>query len=440
MQAGEKGAGWPAISRRAVMTGMAATAGMAGLAMAPGRVVAPQALAGQGDFAAVRVTLDSRFKTGETPGFVALVARGDAVHVHGAGVRDIESAAPMTRDTIFPVASIGKTLTAAAALALVEDGVLGLDEPVDRWLPELADRQVLRSLDGDLDDTVPVARPITLRDLLTMRMGLGFIFADPAHVPLAAKMVELELAPGPGPFRLFGHSADEFMARLGTLPLAHQPGERWLYHMGYDVAGVLIARASGMSLAEYQRKRLFDPLGMTDTGFHVPAEKAERIATTYMRAEGGFEVWNPASGGSFAEPPAFEAGGGGHVSTVDDFHAFGRMLLNGGHHEGRRVLSRESVAMMMTDQITPEQKAASPFMPGFWDSYGWGMGGGLVTAANGETLPQPRFGWWGGFGTTFFIDPHTDTVALLFMPRMMRSADDTAMSDAFLEEAFNSAP
>src|SRR5690606_12396130 len=143
------------------------------------------------------------------------VARGDSVHVHVAGVQDIATKAPMQRDTIFAVASIGKPITATAAMILVEEGVLGLDDPVDRWLPELSGRRVIRSFESDLDDTVPAHRPITLRDLLTMRMGLGAIFADPASSPLVRRMVELEVAPGP---RLFGHGPDEFMRRLGSLP------------------------------------------------------------------------------------------------------------------------------------------------------------------------------------------------------------------------------
>lgn len=205
-----------------------------------------------------------------------------------------------------------------------------------------------------------------------------------------------------------------------------------------DVAGVLIERASGMSLGEFQRQRIFEPLGMVDTGFSAPPEKAERLTTTYWRdpETGELEVWNGASGDSFAEPPPFEAGGGGQVSTVDDFLAFGRMLLGKGEYRGRRILSQASIEEMLTDQLTPEQKAASPFTPGFWDNHGWGLGIALVTAPD-EVSPVPgRFGWWGGFGTTFFVDPNTETVAILFTQRLMSSADDTALSDEFLELAF----
>lgn len=411
----------PGAPRRALGAGLAALA------------VAPRAAAETG-LARINAALDAAVAAGAVPGLVALVGRGETVHVHTAGVQSLETGLPMRRDTIFAVASIAKPLTAAAALLLVEDGVLGLDEPVDRFLPELANRRVVCSLESPLDDTVPAARPITLRDLLTMRLGLGAVFADPAHSPLLQRMAELEVAPGP---KLFAHGPDAYMRRLGSLPLMHQPGERWLYHTGLDIAGVLVARASGTSLGAFQRQRLFAPLGMSETAFFAPAGKAGRLATVYARdrESGRLAPWNPASGASFAEPPAFEAGGGGHVSTVDDFHAFGRMLLNRGTYRGRRILSEASVAAMLTDAITPAQKAASPFFPGFWDTHGWGLGIGLVTAPDAVSPTPGRFGWWGGFGTTFWCDPATDTVAILFTQRMMGGPDDAALGNEFLRLA-----
>lgn len=380
----------------------------------------------------LRGRLDRAVASGDVPGLVALIGRGEALWTHTAGVRDLESGVPMSLDTVFAVASIGKPITAVAALMLVEDGVIGLDDPVDAWLPELAKRPVLRRLDGPLEDTVPMQRAITLRDLLSMRMGLGFVLADPASTPIAARMQELGVAPGP---TLFADDADTFLARLGSLPLVHQPGERWLYHTGLDVAGILIERAAGMSLGAFQRKRIFAPLGMTDTGFHGPAD---RLATAYWRdpETGVLEPWNAAAGASFAEPPPFEAGGGGHVSTVDDFHAFGRFLLDGGVRDGRRLLSAELVAEMLTDQISTEQKAASPWFPDdFWQTHGWGLG----VAVRTDAAAQGRFGWWGGFGTAFWCDPATDTVAALFTQRMMAGADDTALPEVVLAAAFEEA-
>jgi len=382
--------------------------------------------------------LDAQVSSGNVPGLVALVARGLATDVHVAGVRDVATSAPMERDTIFAVASIGKPITAVSAMILVEEGILDLDEPVDKWLPELANRRVIRSLDADLDDTVPARRAITPRDLLTMRMGIGAVFADPAGSPLLKRMTELELSPGP---KLFSHSAEEYMRRIESLPLVHHPGERWLYHTGMDVAGVLVERASGRKLGDFQRDRIFEPLGMKDTGFWVQPEKAQRLATCYRRKPetGKLNVWNPASGSSFLEPPPFEAGGGGQVSTVDDFLAFGRLLLGRGLYGDKRLLQESSVAEMVKDQIPDEVKTASPFFPGFWDTHGWGLGISIITTPD-QISPRPgRFGWWGGFGTTFFADPNADVVALLFTQRLMGSADDTKMSEEFLKLAFSRA-
>ncbi len=382
--------------------------------------------------------LDAQVSSGNVPGLVALVARGLASDVHVAGVRDVATSAPMERDTIFAVASIGKPITAVSAMILVEEGILDLDEPVDKWLPELANRRVIRSLDADLDETVPARRAITLRDLLTMRMGIGAVFADPARSPLLKRMAELELSPGP---KLFSHSAEEYMRRIESLPLVHHPGERWLYHTGMDVAGVLVERASGRKLGDFQRERIFEPLGMKDTGFWVPPEKAQRLATCYRRKPetGALDVWNAASGSSFLEPPPFEAGGGGQVSTVDDFLAFGRLLLGRGRYGDKRLLQESSVAEMVKDQIPDEVKTASPFFPGFWDTHGWGLGISIITTPD-QISPRPgRFGWWGGFGTTFFADPTADVVALLFTQRLMDSADDTKMSEEFLKLAFSQA-
>ena len=364
----------------------------------------------------------------EVPGFVALASRGASVRVWTAGVRGLEGGAPCTRDTLFRIASLTKPMTGAAALMLVEDGVLGLDDAVDRWLPELAHRRVLRSLEGPLDDTVPAVRPITLRHLLTCRMGLGALFADAAS-PFAQRMAELDVAPGPTGFR---HGPDTSLARLATLPLTHQPGTRWLYHTGLVVAGMLVARAAGTSLGAVLHERLFGPLGMKETGFTVPTTERHRLTTVHsVGPTGGLRRWE--AGG---DDIGLEAGGTALISTVDDLLAFGRMLLDGGVHQGRRRLGADSVRSMIADQLTAEQKAASPFVPGFWDRCGWGLGLAVVTTPDAVSATPGRFGCWGGYGTMFFVDPTSRTVALLFSQRMMQGADVTSLSDPFLAEVF----
>src|SRR5437763_15194032 len=186
----------------------------------------------------------------------------------------------MRHDTIFRISSMTKPIIAVATMILLEECTLRLDEPVDRLLPELANRQVLKRLDGPLDDTVPANRPITVRDLLTFRMGFGQMMAPPDAYPILKTANEQQIGMGP-PSPSTMPAPEEWMRRLGQLPLMHQPGEQWMYNTGSDVLGVLIARASGQPLATVLRDRLFEPLGMTDTGFSVPEASLDPLATSY---------------------------------------------------------------------------------------------------------------------------------------------------------------
>lgn len=362
---------------------------------------------------------------GEVAGVVTLLSRHDEVHVEAIGARDLASGAPMRRDTLFRIASMTKPITAAAAMMLIEEGRLALDEPVDRWLPEMANRRVLRSIESPLDDTVPARRPITVRDLMTLRAGLGAVMARPDTYPIQRAMVEARIAPGFGPIP---HTPDEFMRRIGALPLIHQPGERWLYHTGSEILGVLIARVTGMGLEEFLAGRIFEPLGMKDTGFSVPEARLDRLATCYQtdtKADaktGSLVVMDETQRGPWSRPPAFPAGGGqggGLLTTADDYFAFARMMLRHGSHGAGRILSRESVEAMTTDQVTPEQKAASPFYRGFWDQRGWGFGVSVTIGPDEFSAVPGRYGWMGGAGTMFFVDPHEDMVAILLLQRLM---------------------
>jgi CubicO group peptidase (beta-lactamase class C family) len=392
----------------------------------------------EADLRALDAALDAPVQNGELPGLVAMVSRGANAHVHAAGVQDTNTRAPMQRGTIFRVASMTKPVTAAAAMILVEEGKLQLDDPIDRFLPELANRRVLRTMESQLNDTVPAVRPISVRDLLTCRMGLGMVFADPNAYPILKAMTERELAPGG---TVFPHSPEEYLRRMSELPLIHQPGERWLYHTGLDVAGILVARASGVKFGEFLAQRIFTPLGMRDSGFSVPAGQIARLATAYQRGPDGksLVVFDPAEGGKWLRLPAFEAGGIGLVSTADDYNAFGRMLLGKREVGGVRVLKPESVAEMTKDQISTAEKTASPFFPGFWDHQGWGLGMAVVTQPDPVSAVPGRCGWFGGYGTTFFFDPHRNCVATLLFQRVMSGADDTRLGDDFLTRAFRAA-
>ncbi len=359
---------------------------------------------------------------GEVPGLVTLVSRRGEVHVDAIGMKAVGESDPMRRDTIFRISSMTKPITAAATMILVEECKVRLGEPVDRWLPELAERKVLKRLDGPLDDTVPANRPITVRDLLTFRMGFGQMMAPPDAYPILKAANEQQIGMGPpSPSTL--PAPDEWIRRLGTLPLMHQPGEKWMYNTGSDVLGVLIARASGQPLETFLRERLFEPLGMKDTGFSVPAASLDRLATSYWTdpQSGQLVVYDEAKGGQWSRPPAFPSGAGGLVSTIDDYLAFGQMMLNQGKYDNERILSRLSVELMTTDQLTPEQKAVSDLVPGFFDSHGWGFGVSVVTRRDDVAAVPGRYGWDGGMGTSWYSDPREEMVTILMTQRSWTS-------------------
>ena len=203
----------------------------------------------------------------------------------------------------------------------------------------------------------------------------------------------------------------------------HQPGERWMYSTGADVLGVLIARASGQPFEAFLRDRIFGPLGMKDTGFSVPPSEIDRLTTTYWvnYRTGAGEVYDQAAGGQWSRPPAFPSGAGGLVSTADDYYIFGRMLLNGGIHGGERILSRPSVELMKTDQLTPGQKAASGLTEGYFDSHGWGFGVSVVTRRDDIYGSVGRYGWDGGMGTSWANDPKEEMVGVLMTNQMWTS-------------------
>jgi CubicO group peptidase (beta-lactamase class C family) len=306
-----------------------------------------------------------------------------------------------------------KPITATATMIQVDECTLRLDEPVDRLLPELADRKVLKRLDGPLEDTVSANRPITVRDLLTFSMGFGILMVPPGTYPIQKAMDELRLGQGiPSPLTPPG--PDEWIRRLGALPLMHRPGERWMYNTGSDVLGVLIARASGQPLESFLRERIFEPLGMKDTGFSASASKLDRFATSHWTnpETGVLELYDDAERGQWSHPPNFPSGAAGLVSTIDDYLSFGQMMLNKGKSGRERILSRSSVELMTTDQLTPEQKALSGLVSGFFDSHGWGFGMSVVTRRV-DVKSVGTFGWDGGLGTCWYSDPREGMVMIL---------------------------
>jgi CubicO group peptidase (beta-lactamase class C family) len=378
----------------------------------------------------LRDILQTSVRNELVPGAVALVARGDRVEVEAAGSADVDGTCPMAADSIFRIASITKPITAAAVMMLVDDGQIALEDPVGHWLPELASPAVVRTPDSPVDDVVPAVRPITVIDLLTFRAGYGF----PSDFSLpAVELLVSELKQGPPQPQLVA-APDEWMGTLSRIPLLHQPGRSWLYNTCSDILGVLIARVSGRSLPGFLAERLFEPLGMADTGFEVPAAKLDRF-TSYYRAgpAGGLELVD-APGGQWSSLPAFPSGAGGLVSTASDWFRFAKMLLAGGSAEGRRLLSEASVRQMTTDQLTRSQREASRL---FLEGQGWGFGGSVdVEAIESWNVPG-RYGWVGGTGTAAHISPSTGTVTILLSQLELAGPTPPALMPDFWRHAAN---
>jgi CubicO group peptidase (beta-lactamase class C family) len=359
----------------------------------------------------LREAMAERVTRRELPGLVMVLARESDVVIEPIGQvafdEDAESGAapsaePMRRDTVFRIASCTKPIVAAAAMAMVEDGVLALDAPIERWLPEMANRRVLRRIDGPLDDTVPAERPITVEDVLTFRMGYGMItepsFEPPYPITTTAEALHLVMGP---PDPRTPHAPDEWIKLFATLPLMYQPGTRWQYNASALVLGVLLARADGKPLGDVLRTRIFEPLGMTSTGFFTDEAGAARMPAYYASdMQGGpVAVRSSSPADMWTSPPVFPAATAGLLSTADDFLAFARMLQSG----GGSVLSPESVRAMTTNHLTPEQIAAAGLL---LDPKGWGYG-----MAVGE---DGRYGWDGGSGCVWFNDPERDLIAFAF--------------------------
>jgi CubicO group peptidase (beta-lactamase class C family) len=357
----------------------------------------------------------------EMPGLVALVSRHDEVHIETLGTLAFDNPAPMERKTIFRIASISKLVTAVAAMILVEECKLRLDDSIEPWLPELAHRRVLKSLSSDMDDTVPALRAITVRDLLTYRMGFGSVMAPPGTYPIQRFIREYRIGGDGAPRPSQTLPLNEWLHKLGSLPLMAQPGERWMYHVSADVLGALIARVSGQSLGAFLRERIFAPLGMEDTAFHVPAEKLDRLPAVYSfnHQSSKLDLFDDPANSAWRSEPPFEAGGGGLVSTIDDLFAFASMMLNKGRRGGQQILSRAAVELMTSDQLKPEQRAGSEIFFGNYSSWGLGV---AVDIGREEVFHNPgRFGWNGGTGTTVYIDPAKGAIGILLTQRMMDS-------------------
>lgn len=358
----------------------------------------------------IRAAAEQQVGDTRVPGLVALVARGDEAHVEALGSLTI-GGNPTKPDSLFRIASTTKPITAAATLAVIEEGLIDLDGSVEPLLPELADRQVLRHMDGPLTETAPARRPITTRDLLTFTFGFGMVmemFSSPTPWPIVAAEKELCLStigpPDPG----IQPDQDTWIANLGKLPLLAQPGERWLYNTGASVLGVLLSRATGEPFPQVLASRVFAPLGMRDTGLWT--SHTERLATAYRPTPEGLVAWDRPDG-LWSEPQAFADGAAGLVSTAEDLLAFARMLLRG----GEPVLSASSAQAMTSDQLTAQQKAHGGLGPDFFVGRSWSFCQAVMDSG--------AYGWDGGFGTSWLVDPVNDLVVVVLTQRMFETPE-----------------
>jgi CubicO group peptidase (beta-lactamase class C family) len=355
------------------------------------------------DSEAIRQTME-QLTPSVVPGLAWAVARGDEVHQGVAGVSSLESGVPIEIDSIFRIASLTKPITAAAALRAAENGALGIDDSVEAWLPELADRRVLRHRSGPIDDTLGADRAITVGDLMSFTAGYGFDFAHFDQQIQIAELQRLGLGVGP-PAPATMPPIDEWMRRLHTIPLDHQPGTAWRYHFGSEILGVLLHRAFGQPLDEVLSELVLTPAGMVDTAFHVDPERQQRFTTAYAAdGEGRQRVVYDMPDGQWSSPPAFPSGGGGLVSTVSDYMAFGRALING----GGSVLSSPSVDEMRRDHLPPATSIATE------DDIGWGYGVDVRRPTGSDCRSPGSYGWVGGLGTVWWNDPAHDLTAVLF--------------------------
>lgn len=355
--------------------------------------------------------LERNVDEGVISGAAAVVEQhGEVVYENAVGWRDMDAEDPMGTDTLFRVASMSKPITVACAMSFVDTGLLRLDDPVDPWLPELSERPVLRRPSSELDDTVKMERPITLRDLCTHRSGYMSHGALPA--PLAGAMSAVG--------GLFAHEQepDEWIARLGEVPLLDQPGARYTYGISHDILGVLLGRVGGGSFYRVLRDQILDPLGMNETAFHAVDPK--RLAIAYQPGpDGQLVAAESANTVRWHHEPVFQSGAGGLVSTLEDYRRFGAMMLRDGAFDGEQVLSPAAVSLMRTDHLTPLQRDKTRYRGTrrFFDFRGYGLGVSIVDDLTFAPALSSigAFGWGGYYGTWWHSFPQEDIVAVMAM-------------------------
>lgn len=342
----------------------------------------------------LRDLLTRHVEAGTVPGAVGTLG----VECHPVAVGLVApGGAPLRTDAIFRIQSMTKAVSAVAALRLVQDGVIALDDPVAEWLPELAGPRVLVHPDAPLTETRPARGRITVRHLLTNQSGYGAVATDS---PLRQAMSDAGVEAGAEPV---DRGAQEWLDALAALPLAFEPGEGWRYHHSFGLLGILLGRVSAASTHDVLAATVFGPAGMPDTGFTVPLDQAHRLPAAFRRGPDGFEESEPAGAGFSVAPAPFDVSHSELVSTLADYHAFLRALVDG------RLIGSDLRDELRRDQVDAAVKTQDSFFPGFWDDTGWGYGVSVLTGGP----HRGRFGWSGGLGTDFFVDPDGTTCIVL---------------------------
>lgn len=360
---------------------------------------------------------------GDLSGFVTLTwRRGEIVQLNTLGWRDVAAKAPMTRDTMFRIASMTKPVTSVAALMLLEEGKLKLDDPITKWAPEFANMKVLKDPTGPLDEVYDAPRDITIEDLMTHRSGLAYGFTSVG--PIAHAYEKALGSPLANP-----HGPDQWMEKLASLPLSYAPGERFHYSHATDVLGFLVGRIAGLPFRDFLMQRIFAPLGMVDTDFWCPPEKRDRMAHLYRLDEANDRL-EDVSFPHEDQAPHFCGGGGGLISTADDYLKFARAMLNKGELDGVRLIREDTHALMTANRLTPEQRAI-PFMGiPFWMGQGFGLGVSMITDPEKQAWmgagSQGAYGWPGAFGTWWQADPEEDMVMIYLIQNSMPLGPEAA--------------
>jgi len=365
----------------------------------------------------IPVALKGLVDQGALSGIVTLAWRnGEVFQVNAIGQRDIARGLPMERDTLFRIASMTKPVTSVAVMMLVEEGKLKLDDPITKWLPELGGMIVLDDPTGPLDATTPADRDITVEDLMTHRAGLAYGFTSMGPIAYAHedKLGSAILNP---------LSPDQWLKALGELPLSFQPGDRFHYSHATDVLGFLVGRVEGKPIGQVLQDRIFGPLGMKDTSFWLSPEKRDRLARLYQADASGAAPLKDVSLPQTDTPSAFEGGGGGLISSADDYLMFARMMLNKGEVDGVRLLKAETVDQMLENRLTDVQRGHGFLGMPFWLSQGFGLGVSMILdAAKHEWMGAGAvgaFGWPGAFGTWWQADPANDLILIYLIQDSM---------------------